>query len=325
MITLGIESTAHTFGAGVCEDRTITANERSVYEPEEGGIHPRKASEHHYANAKQTIDRALQEADSDYSDIDAVAFARGPGLPQCLQIGGTAARSIALNHEIPLVDVNHPVAHIEIGKHTTGAEDPVTLYVSGGNSQILAYAAERYRVFGETQDIAIGNALDKFARKLGIPHPGGPEVERLAGQSDNLIELPYVVKGMDFSFSGLVTEVQSRIGDYEKEDLCHSFQEHAFAMLVEATERAMAHLGKDEALLTGGVAANKRLQEMLNEMAEARDAEAFTVPHEYAMDNGAMIAYTGELKYRSGGTIPPGEAATLPDWRTDEEEIQWLE
>ncbi|MCJ7450553.1 MAG: bifunctional N(6)-L-threonylcarbamoyladenine synthase/serine/threonine protein kinase [Candidatus Nanohaloarchaeota archaeon QJJ-9] len=323
MITLGIESTAHTFGVGIVEDGTILANVKSAYEPDEGGIHPRKASEHHYANAKQTIDNAISKADISEEDIDLVAFSQGPGIPQCLQIGGTAARSLSQKLGVPLVGVNHCIAHIEVGKLETGAEDPVTLYVSGGNSQIIAYAGGKYRIFGETLDIAIGNAIDKFARSIDIPHPGGPRIEELAEKSENLVELPYVVKGMDFSFSGLVTRLQQMLGDYDEEDLCYSFQEYAFAMLVEATERAIAHLDKDEVLVTGGVAANKRLQEMLEVMAKERGANSYKVPNEYAMDNGAMIAYTGQLKYNSKGETEINRSGIKPDWRTDQVEADW--
>ncbi len=323
MRILGIESTAHTFGVGIVDDHDILANAKDAYEPDEGGIHPRKAAEHHYSTAEDVVQQALEDASAAEGSIDAIAFAQGPGIPQCLQMGGVVARSLAQRLDVPLVGVNHPIAHIEIGRLTTDAQDPVTLYVSGGNSQVLAYAAGRYRVFGETLDIAVGNAIDKFARGLGIPHPGGPRVEELASRSDDLIELPYTVKGMDFSFSGLVTKLKGMIGDYDEEDLCYSFQEHAFAMLVEATERAMAHLDKDEVLVTGGVAANKRLQGMLETMAAERDGTAYKVAHEYCMDNGAMIAYAGLLKHRTGDETALEASGVRPDWRTDEEEVTW--
>ncbi|MCJ7428805.1 MAG: bifunctional N(6)-L-threonylcarbamoyladenine synthase/serine/threonine protein kinase [Candidatus Nanohaloarchaeota archaeon QJJ-5] len=325
MITLGIESTAHTFGIGIIEDGTIQANSKDQYTPEEGGIHPSEASEHHYRKADTVLDQALAQTDHDIEDIDCIAFSRGPGLPQCLQIGGTVARSLAAQHDIPIVGVNHCVAHIEIGKLTTDATDPVTLYVSGGNAQIIAYSGGRYRVFGETLDIAIGNALDKFARALDIPHPGGPEIEQRARQGETLIDLPYVVKGMDFSFSGLVTEAQSKIDDVDTDDLCFSFQEYAFAMLIEAAERAMAHTGKDELLVTGGVAANNRLQEMAATMAEERDGQRFKVPHAYCMDNGAMIAQAGARQYRAAGGEELSALGTDPNWRTDQTEVPWID
>jgi universal protein Kae1 len=324
MITLGIESTAHTFGVGIVEDEDILANARSVYEPEEGGIHPWKAAEHHYSNAVRTVDDALEDASLDREDIDCIAFSQGPGMPQSLQVGGVAARSLSQDRDIPLVGVNHCIAHIEIGRLTTDADDPVTLYVSGGNSQIIAHAAGRYRIFGETLDIAVGNAIDKFGRSIDIPHPAGPRIEELAAESGTLIDLPYIVKGMDFSFSGLVTALKRRLESHAREDLCHSFQEYAFAMLVEATERAMAHLEKDAVLLTGGVAANQRLQDMLDIMASERGGAAYKVPHEYCMDNGAMIAHTGRLAHEAGYETPVATSGTDPDWRTDEVDVPWM-
>ena len=326
MITLGIESTAHTFGIGILKDDEVIANKKSAYSPNEGGIHPRKASEHHYANAKQTLNNALQKAGLEEKEIDLVSFSQGPGIPQCLDIGAVVARALSLKHEVPLIGVNHCIAHIEIGKLYNNAEDPVTLYVSGGNSQILAYSGEKYRIFGETQDIAIGNALDKFARTLGIPHPGGPEIEKFARESNEIIELPYVVKGNDFSFSGLVTELQKKYksGDYKKEDLCNSFQEYAFSMLIEATERSMAHLEKDELLLTGGVAANDRLKEMCEIMCEERGAQFYNVPFEFASDNGAMIGYQGYLEYKNGKETEIKESAVNPDWRTNQVKVNWI-
>ncbi|MFB6265936.1 MAG: bifunctional N(6)-L-threonylcarbamoyladenine synthase/serine/threonine protein kinase [Candidatus Nanohaloarchaea archaeon] len=325
MICLGIESTAHTFGAAVMEDEEILSSRKSMYEPREGGIHPRKASEHHYSDAVQVYENALEDAGVGPEDLDCIAFSQGPGMPPSLEVGAVAARTIALKHGLPLYGVNHILGHIEIGRLTTEAEDPVVLYVSGGNSQVISFSQGRYRVFGETLDIAAGNALDKFARTLGIPHPGGPEIERLAGKGDELLKMSYVVKGMDFSFSGLLTEAQ-RMYEQEnagKEDLCFSFQEHMYAMLVEATERAVAHLEKDEILLTGGVAANSRLREMVETMAEERDAEAFTVPREYATDNGAMIAWQGINRARNEESDPVEETVVKPDWRPEEVEVSW--
>lgn len=326
MLTLGIESTAHTFGVGVLQDEQVLTNNKSVYEPDQGGINPGEAAELHYNNAKQTINNALAKADREKEDIDLISFSQGPGIPQCLDIGAVTARALSSKLKIPLIGVNHCIAHIEIGKLKTGVKDPVTLYVSGGNSQILAYEGKRYRIFGETQDIAIGNALDKFARSLGIPHPGGPEIEKLAKKTDEIIELPYVVKGNDFSFSGLVTELKKKhkSGEYSKEALCNSMQEYAFSMLVEATERTMAHLEKDEVLVTGGVAANDRLKEMLDIMSQERDAEFNSVPFEYAADNGAMIGYLGYLEYINGKETEIKESQKRPDWRTDEVEVNWI-
>ncbi len=323
MKILGIESTAHTFGVGVVSEEKVLCNVKNMFEPEEGGIHPRKAAEHHYQHALEKLNEAKQKS-VDFEELDAVAFSRGPGIPQCLDVGGVVARSLAAKHDVPLLGVNHCLSHISIGTRTTEAEDPSTLYVSGGNSQIIEFRNGRYHVIGETLDVALGNALDKFARDLGYPHPGGPEIENLAEQTEDIIELSYPIKGMDFSFSGLVTETQRKIGDVEDEVLANSFQEHAYSAVVEALERAMSQEGADEALLTGGVAMNSRLREMVEEMCKQRGAEAYFPPPEYCMDNGAMIAHQGLVQLQAGDKgLELNDSKVEPNWRPDEVEITW--
>jgi universal protein Kae1 len=324
MKVLGIESTAHTLGIGIVDEDEVYANTKDMFEPEEGGIHPRKAAEHHYQHALELINNAQQKAGLDLEDMDAIAFSQGPGLPQCLDVGAVIARGLSKKHDIPLIGVNHCLAHISIGTRTTEASKPTTLYVSGGNSQILDLRSGRYRVVGETLDIALGNALDKLARKLGYPHPGGPEIEKLAEETEDIIELSYPIKGMDLSFSGLTTEAERKIGDVSDEVLANSFQEHAYSAAVEALERAMAQEGSDKALLTGGVAMNSRLREMVELMCEQRNAEAFFPPAEFCMDNGAMIAHQGLLELNTGRETSITESAKKPDWRPDEVEVEWI-
>ncbi|MEM2192166.1 MAG: KEOPS complex N(6)-L-threonylcarbamoyladenine synthase Kae1, partial [Candidatus Hadarchaeales archaeon] len=265
MLCLGIEGTAHTFGVGIVESGgKILANSVKTYIPQKGGIHPREAARFHAAHAREVLDHALKTAGVKLRDIDLVAFSQGPGLGPVLRTAATAARAISAFLNLPIVGVNPCIAHIELGRPTTKAVDPVTLYVSGGNTQVIAFDAGRYRIFGETIDIPIGNCIDVFAREAGLPHPGGPIVEKLARKGKKYIPLPYIVKGMDLSFSGIMTEALRRLRNGEKiEDVCFSLQETAFATLVEVTERALAHLEKKEVLLTGGVAANKRLRKML--------------------------------------------------------------
>ncbi len=323
MNVLGIESTAHTLGIGIVNEDEILANQKSMFEPEEGGIHPRKASEHHYQSAMEQLNNALAEASLELDDLDAVAFSQGPGIPQCLEIGAVMARSLAEKHDLKLIGVNHCLSHISIGTRTTEASDPTTLYVSGGNSQIIEFRNGRYRIIGETLDIALGNALDKFARELGYPHPGGPEIEKLAGKTDEIIEMSYPIKGMDFSFSGLTTEAERKMGEASDEVLANSFQEHAYAAVVEALERAMAQEDSDEALLTGGVAMNKRLREMVEKMCEQRGAKAYFPPTEYCMDNGAMIAHQGLIELENGRETEISESHKRPKWRPDEVEAEW--
>lgn len=324
MKVLGIESTAHTLGIGIVDEDEVYANTKDMFEPEEGGIHPRKAAEHHYQHALELVNNAQQKAGLEMEDMDAIAFSQGPGLPQCLDVGGVIARSLSQKHGIPLIGVNHCLAHISVGTRTTEAENPTTLYVSGGNSQILDYRSGRYRIVGETLDIALGNALDKLARKLGYPHPGGPEIEKLAEETNDIIELSYPIKGMDFSFSGLTTEAERKIGDVSDEVLANSFQEHAYSAAVEALERAMAQEGSDEALLTGGVAMNSRLREMVELMCEQRDAEAYFPPAEFCMDNGAMIAHQGLVELKAGRETSISGSGKKPNWRPDEVEVEWI-
>jgi len=322
MICLGIESTSHTFSVGIADDKEILANESSVYIPKKGfGIIPKEAAQHHSENALETLRNALEKAKLKMDDIDIIAFSQGPGLPQCLRIGAVFARTIALKYNKPLISVNHCVAHIEIGKLTTESKDPVVLYLSGGNTQVIAFVENIYRVFGEAQDVPIGNALDMLARDLKLEMPGGPQIESLA-KNGKYVELPYVVKGMELSFSGLVTEAVKKYNQGVKpEDIAYSFQETCFAMLTEVTERAIAHTDKEEVLLVGGVAANKRLQEMLSIMTEERGAKFFVVPQEYAGDNGSMIAWTGILAYQKGYKTTIEDSHIKQKWRVDE--VEW--
>jgi len=253
---LGIESSADDFGVGIASfNGEILANKSDSYIPSEGGIHPREAARHHSEVADKVLREALSTACVKPGNLSVVAFSQGPGLGPSLRTGATVARALASYLNIPLVGVNHSVAHIEIGKLKTGVVDPVTLYVSGGNTMVTAFEAGRYRVFGETLDIALGNCLDVFAREVGLKHqkgvPLGAAVERLAAKGKNLVSLPYVVKGMDLSLSGLLTSVTAQLhqGKCCLEDLCYSLQEYAFSMVTEVTERALAHTEKKEVLL----------------------------------------------------------------------------
>ena len=328
---LGIESTADDFGVGMSTfNGEILVNVISTYAAEEGGIHPREAARHHAETASKTLKEAFTKAEIKPGDLALIAFSQGPGMGPCLRTGATVARALASYLNVPLVGVNHLVAHIEIGKLTTGAEDPVTLFVSGGSTIVSAFDAGRYRIFGETLDIAVGNCVDVFAREAGLRSrkglPAAAIVEKLAGQGGKLFSLPYTVKGMDLSFSGLLTATVRLLHERKcrLEDLCYSFQETAFSMLTEVTERALAHTEKKEVLLTGGVAANKRLQSMIEAIAEEHYAKFCVVPKEFALDNGAMIAWTGVLAYTHGTVTPIERSFVKLRWRLDEVEIPWV-
>ncbi|KAL6580702.1 Gcp2p [Orobanche minor] len=248
----------------------------------------------------------------------------------------------------PIIAVNHCVAHIEMGRIVTGADDPVVLYVSGGNTQVIAYSEGRYRIFGETIDIAVGNCLDRFARVLTLSNDPSPgyNIEQLAKKGEKLIDLPYVVKGMDVSFSGILSYIEATAEEKLKNhectpaDLCYSLQVYAslfgrltpstfqtletlFAMLVEITERAMAHCEKKDVLIVGGVGCNMRLQEMMRVMCCERGGKLFATDDRYCVDNGAMIAYTGLLAYAHGMSTPLEESTFTQRFRTDEVLAVW--
>ncbi|MFA7707696.1 MAG: KEOPS complex N(6)-L-threonylcarbamoyladenine synthase Kae1 [Candidatus Pacearchaeota archaeon] len=330
---LGIESTAHTFGVGVVSKGKILSNVRNMYTTETGGIIPTESAKHHEKIAEEVFQKALSEAGINEKQITAISFSQAPGLAPCLLVGLRFAKKKAKELGISLIPINHCVAHLEIGR-VTGARDPVLLYASGANTQIIAYEAGKYRVFGETLDIGVGNFIDNFARFLGIGFPGGPKISELAEKSKgkqeetNYIELPYSIKGMDVSFSGILTKLKQmkNSGKYADEELCFLLQETVFAMLVEASERALAHTGKKELLLGGGVACNKRLQEMCKIMCEERGCKFFVPERSLLVDNGAMIGFLGEIMFNKGIKVSGKEAEDLdinPRERTDDVKVLW--
>ena len=322
-IVLGIESTAHTLGFEIVSTTgKILANVNYVYKPKEGGIHPREAAQHHSMHAARGVMEALRRAGISPERIDGVAFSTGPGMGPCLRVGATLARALALKLDKPLLAVNHGVAHIEIGRLVTGARDPVVLYIAGGNTLITAYLDGRYRIFGETLDIAAGNCLDAFGIEAGIGPMPNPEIKAREGKK--IHPLPYRVKGMDVSFSGLLTAALKLLKKgIEVEDVCLSITETVYSMLTETLERALAFTEKKEILLVGGLARSIRLRQMIEAMAKLHDAKVYVVPPEYAGDNGAMIAWTGALQLLSGQTIRVEDSRVKPKFRIDEVEVKW--
>lgn len=329
MITLGIEGTAHSIGIGIIKDVKgkcqVLSNLIKTYQPVKGGIHPREAANHHATHLATLISESVHAAHVRYSDIDLVSFSQGPGLGPCLRTAATAARALSLTLDKPLMGVNHCVAHLEIGRGTVvGCTDPVLLYVSGANTQVIAFAEGKYRVFGETLDIGIGNCLDKFGRAMGLDFPCGPKIEQLAAAGSSYLSLPYSIKGMDIAFSGLLTAAELYVKKGKRlEDVCFSMQETMFAMLTEVTERAMAHTEKQEVLLGGGVASNKRLREMVQQMAVDRGAHFFVPTRDVCIDNGAMIAWLGFLMYQSGRRMNLDDSLINQRFRTDMVEVTW--
>ncbi|OYT31899.1 UGMP family protein [Candidatus Woesearchaeota archaeon ex4484_78] len=318
MLSLGIESTAHTFGVGVIDDSgKILVNEKSVFKNKKGMV-PDEVAAHHKRVADKIINKVLEKV----KDIGLISYSHGPGLPPCLLVGMNKAVSLSKKLSVPLVGVNHCIAHLSIGDLVCKTKDPVYLYVSGANTQIIAFTNKKFRIFGETLDIGLGNALDKFGRELNLGFPAGPVIERLA-KNGKYVRLPYAVKGMDVSFSGLVTKAVRLVkeGKASVNDVCFSFQETAFSMLAEVAERAMAHCNKSELLLIGGVGANKRLCEILDIMCKERDAVFRSVPQDLAGDNGVMIAWQGLLQFKAGERLIKPDI--FPYERTDAVVVSW--
>ncbi|MCH8329548.1 MAG: N(6)-L-threonylcarbamoyladenine synthase Kae1 [Nanoarchaeota archaeon] len=326
-IILGIESTAHTFGIGIVRDGKILSNVRDMYRTKSGGIIPMEAAKHHKKVSKEVYEKSLEEAKIREGQIDTIAFSQGPGLAPCLLEGMKFVKELSRKLKKPIVPVNHCIAHLEIRAYLKNPpKDPVMLYASGANTQVIAYASGKYRVFGETLDVGVGNFIDAFARYAGIGFPGGPLIEKLAQKGEKYIELPYKVKGMDVAFSGILTNLRQKLESkkYSLNDLAFSLQETIFAMLVETAERAMAHTGKEELLLGGGVACNSRLQEMCEIMCKERGAKFFCPEKSLLVDNGAMIAFLGEIMFKSGMKEKNLDKIDIkPRQRTDDVEIVW--
>lgn len=328
MLCLGIESTAHTFGCSVIDSRgKILSDARDVYKaPEGSGIHPREASRHHMEVSPDILRNALKSGNVTIKDIDIVGYSAGPGLGPCLRVGAVIARTVAGFYKKPLVPVNHALGHIELGAMLTGASDPLVLLVSGGHTMTLAFSHGRWRVFGETLDITVGQLLDQFGRALGFASPCGNRIEELASQSaGKYMQLPYIIKGNDVSFSGLLTAaVKLASCSTELADTCYSLQETAFAMLAEAVERALSFTSKKEMMIVGGVAANKRLAQMLDSVCSRQDAKLFVCPIKFAGDNGAQIAWTALREYMATKmNVQVEESTVQQSWRLDTVHVSW--
>ncbi|KAL7662716.1 N(6)-L-threonylcarbamoyladenine synthase [[Candida] zeylanoides] len=367
-LALGLEGSANKLGVGVIKHNLgplsaknpaeVLSNVRDTYiTPPGEGFLPRDTARHHRNWCVRIIKRALADAQCAGADLDCICFTQGPGMGAPLQSVVVAARTLAQLWKLPLVGVNHCIGHIEMGREITGAQNPVVLYVSGGNTQVIAYSRQRYRIFGETLDIAIGNCLDRFARTLRIPNEPAPgyNIEQMAKRGKHLVPLPYTVKGMDLSMSGILAHVdtlakelfatpadkkssqkkQQRrpsklltdedIGEaITAEDLCFSLQETLFSMLVEITERAMAHVQSNQVLIVGGVGSNLRLQEMMQLMVNDRKGgSVYATDERFCIDNGIMIAHAGLLAYRTGQTNDLWDTVCTQRFRTDEVFVKW--
>lgn len=312
---LGIESTAHTLGMGIVHRGRVLSNIGDTYKPKGEGIVPRKAADHHAEKFAEILGANLRKAGVRIGEVDGIAYSEGPGLGACLKVGLVGAKYLALKHGKRMVGVNHPYAHIRIAERMCGMGNPLILYVSGGNTQLLIEKEGGFRVLGETLDMGVGNLFDAFGREMGMEYAHGSELAKVA-EGGKYVPLPYVVKGMNLSFSGLLTQAVKEAAAKGKKDVAYSLFETSFAMLCEVTERALYLTRRKGLVVCGGVAQNRRLQGMLRGMCREAGVEFGVAPDEYNRDNGAMIAYAGELIWKKGAKGPE-ECTVDQDYRID--------
>ncbi len=317
MKTLGIECTAHTLSAGVVEGGEVLSNVIDTYSGGGEGLIPRKMADHHADVFARVVSESLERAGIGMESIGLVAFSQGPGIGAPLSVGIAGAKYLALRHGKPLIGVNHGYAHARISEHLCGFARPLVLYVSGGNSQILAEGeGGQYSILGETLDIGIGNLFDSFARAIKMEHAHGSALAKLA-EGGEYIPLPYSVKGMNLVFSGLLTAAEKAAKKHPHRDVAFSLMETSFAMTCEVAERALFLSRKRHLVVCGGVAQNRRLQQMLKKMCDEDGVEFGVAPDEFNRDNGAMIAYAGSLLHRRYGDTAVERCVPITNYRID--------
>ncbi len=292
---------------------------------EYGGVVPELASRDHVRKLLPLIRQTLAEAGLGVADIDGVAYTAGPGLVGALLVGAGVARSLAWALDVPAVGVHHMEGHLLAPLMEDDPPEPpfVALLVSGGHTQLVAVdRIGQYRLLGETLDDAAGEAFDKTAKLMGLPYPGGPQLAALAEQGTPgrfkftrpMTDRP----GLDFSFSGLKTQVllawrDSDQSEQTRADIARGFEDAVVETLAIKCERALDAAGTDVIVVAGGVGANKRLRAKLQQMAERRGGRACFPRPSLCTDNGAMIAFAGALRLEAGQRNPP-QVQVTPRW-----------
>ncbi len=325
---LGIETSCDETGVGIVRGSTellssVLASQEDLHR-EFGGVVPEIAARAHLENLIPTIRRALDEASADLRDIDAIAVTSGPGLAGALVVGVSAAKSLGVACDKPVVAVNHLEGHIfaTFLEHPTFEPPAVALIVSGGHT-LLVHIEQmgRYRVLGTTLDDAVGEAFDKVARVLDYGFPGGPAIDKAATEGNpEALDLPRPMRGegFDFSMAGLKTavmyELRKRAESGERvrrQDVAASFQEAAVDVMVEKTMAAARVVGVHRVIVCGGVAANRRLREKMEAVCDSNRMDLYIPSPKLCVDNGAMIAAAGAFRLQVEGSSPPDfEAAS---------------
>jgi len=333
MRVLGIESSCDETGVAVYDTslagpdalRAHAVYSQIALHAEYGGVVPELASRDHVRKLLPLIRQTLAEAGLGVNDIDGVAYTAGPGLVGALLVGAGVARSLAWALEVPAVGVHHMEGHLLAPLMEEDPPEPpfVALLVSGGHTQLVAVdRIGQYRLLGETLDDAAGEAFDKTAKLMGLPYPGGPQLAALAEQGTPgrfkftrpMTDRP----GLDFSFSGLKTQVllawrDSDQSEQTRADIARGFEDAVVETLAIKCERALDAAGTDVIVVAGGVGANKRLRAKLQQMAERRGGRACFPRPSLCTDNGAMIAFAGALRLEAGQHNPP-QVQVTPRW-----------
>ncbi len=329
MKVLGIESSCDETGIAVYDSDSGQIWQRLYSQIEKhreyGGVVPELASRDHVVKAAPMLGEILQEIGS-IDDIDAITYTRGPGLIGALMVGANLARGLAWALDKPVLGVHHMEGHLLAPM--LAAEKPelpfVALLVSGGHSMLVdVQAIGDYRILGETLDDAVGEAFDKTAKLLGLPYPGGPELAALADSvPHSRFEFPRPMvnrPGLEFSFSGLKTAALNMVKKHEplddelRAEIAHAFQHAVVDTLRIKCQRALAETGYQNLVVAGGVGANRRLREVLEQFTGANHARVYFPALEYCTDNGAMIAYVGALRVLAGQR-DEATSDVLPRW-----------
>lgn len=315
---LGIESSCDDTSAAVICDCVLASNviaSQKVHEAY-GGVVPELASRAHQQNIVPVVSEAIRQAGIKKSDIDAIAFTRGPGLLGSLLVGTSFAKGLAMALDIPIVDVNHLHGHVlsHFIKENEDSEVPefpfLCLLVSGGNSQIIKVDSPyRMEVIGQTIDDAAGEAFDKCAKVMGLPYPGGPYIDKLAAEGDATrfkFSKPHI-PAFDYSFSGLKTSFLYTLRDEvarnanfieeNKKDLAASLQKTIIDILMDKFALAIKETGIKTIAIGGGVSANSGFRNRVQEFAGLHSLKAFIPKRSFTTDNAAMVAVAGHFKY----------------------------